>query len=222
MHNRQVTADQTTVPDRLVPRTPWIHRGWVGPVAGLLAFVLVLLPVAVWGLAYVGSSYEADRLITRIEASEAAMIAFDAELNGIAAGLGDPATATQEQVTAAQQAMVDAAARADDEITAAGEAVAEARVAPWQQGLATARDAYVAHNQAWQDYLAAAQADPAQFTAPQQEINDTFVQAERDVRRATAGMILFDLPERVDAIFAPPEQSGSGADAGDSGEGMKV
>ena len=69
------------------------------------------------------------------------------------------------------------------------------------------QQAYLAHNQAWQDYLAAAAEDPRQFAVTHDDINATWASAETVVRGAVPQPDLFDLDGRVDAIFAddPPE-----------------
>ncbi len=218
MHNRAVTTETNAFPDRLVPRTPWIHRRWVGPLAGLLAFLLLVIPAAAVGFDYVMRAYEANRLLTRIEASEAAMIAFDAQAQAAVAVLGDGANGaspTDAQVQQARDALTAAARDGQQAIADAGAKVAAVKILAWHGDLAKAREAYLAHNHAWQDYLAAAQLDPAEFDKPQQAINDTFAAAERAMRAGMGGLALFDIRDRLEAIFAPPPQDSGGTSAAD-------
>lgn len=185
------------------PRRPSVARRWIPLGIGLLAFLIALgaglLVTVDWGV----RNAEMRRLVTAVEASEAAMgdtqaavadafDAFDASDGGQAAKMELDSTLT---------AAADEGRR---QIAAAAGPIAAVRVLPWHHDLAKARDAYLAHNRAWQDYLARATDDPAEFDAEQTEVNDTFMAVEPLMRAALPDPPLFDLGRRVDAIFAPP------------------
>jgi hypothetical protein len=89
-------------------------------------------------------------------------------------------------------------------IAAAGDDVAGVRWLAWHRDIGAAQDDYLAHNRAWQDYLGRAADDPAEFGRPQDDVNTTFEAAEGRFRAAIPALALFDLRDRVDAIFAPP------------------
>jgi hypothetical protein len=114
-------------------------------------------------------------------------------------------------------ALMAAAAQGREQIAAAREEVAGVRWALWHQDVRQAQDAYLAHNQAWLDYLARASEDATEFGRPQDEVNTSFAQAEKDVRRAVPFIPLFDLVNRVDQIFAEPQP-----DLSDNGSGQSA
>jgi hypothetical protein len=153
-------------------------------------------------------------LVTKIEASEAAMGALQDSVQEIAARYEGKAPLSAEDQAALDQELMAAAAKGRDEIAAAGEGVAGVRWLLWHQQIGAAQEAYLAHNRAWQAYLERASETPSEFGRNQDEVNSTFVTSEAAVRGALPLAPLFDLRDRVDAIYAPvplPEGSGQAA-----------
>jgi hypothetical protein len=172
-------------------------RTWLPPALGALAFVLVLVASATvagnWALRTVAMS----ALVERIEVSEQAMgTAQQAVVDALAdfESTGD--------ATALDSALREAASSGLAGVTAAGAEVETLAVPPWQRDLVEARTAYLAHNRAWRDYLAAAAADPTVLGDPPEDIARTWLQAEPLVRAAVPMPDLLDLADRVSAIFA--------------------
>jgi hypothetical protein len=174
---------------------------------GLLAFLVVLtagLALTVdWGV----RNAEMRRLVTAVEASEAAM----GETQAAAADAFDAFDASDGGEDAKLELDSTLSAVADEgrrQIEAAAGPVAGVRILPWHGELEEARDAYLAHNRAWQDYLERAIDDPSEFDKEQVEVNETFLDAEPLMRDAVPEPALFDLDVRVATIFAPPVSEG--------------
>lgn len=175
-------------------------RTWLPPAIGAAVFVLVLVASAAfvgdWALRTTAMS----ALVDRIEASEQAMTeakeAVDSALAGFDA-TGDRAALDTALRTAASTGLAD--------VTEAGAEVAALTLPPWHVDLGNARSAYLAHNRAWQDYLAAASENPAVLGEPAQDINRTWLQAEPLVRAAVPVPDPLDLGARVAAIFVDDE-----------------
>lgn len=203
MHNRQVTSDPEVPPAEPVEPSPR-PRSWLGPLVGVIAFVVVVGIASLFIGDWLARNSEATRLVDRIEASEASMIAFQADVDVALAALGDPQSATPEQIDAFNSALQGVAAEDLPAIESAGADVAAVSVLPWHSELAQARDAYAEHNAAWQEYLTAMVDDPAVFSAPQNRINDSFMAAEEIIRAAMPDPALFDIDSRIEVIFAPP------------------
>lgn len=178
--------------------------------AGGAAFVLVLLVagalVGDWGL----RNGEMRALVTRIEASEAAMGALQGEIQSVLAEYQDAEALSVEDRAALDERLAQAAGAGRDAVAAAGAQVAALRWLSWHSEVGAAQDAYLAHNRAWQEYLSRAAEDPAEFAVEQTEVNDTFEAAEAPVRAAVPPLALFNLPARVDVIFAPPPDDTGG------------
>lgn len=203
-------------PPRPPRRWPWV----VGAVVGVVVFGALALVVADWA----ARNLEMRALLAAVERSEAAM--GDTQ-QAVAAEL-DPLTQRTEPLAEdeRQQLLEDlsgVAAQGDSAVTSAGDAVSSVFVLPWHTAIRDARTAYLAHNMAWQDYLSAATDDPAEFVRPQQAVNDTFAAAEPMLRAALPAPALFDLPTRVDAVFADLDEAdptpAPGEDGGGSGGG---
>lgn len=179
-------------------------KPWIPWAAGALAFFITLiiggLVVADWGL----RTAEMNTLITRIEASEAAMRQASAEVDAAFAGH------SQADASPAERAELDAelreiAAEGRDAIEAAAFPVAEVVVLPWHTAIEQAQVAYLIHNLAWQDYLDAAAADPAEFLRPQPLVDSTFLESEQPMIAAVPLPDVLDLLSRISSIYAPPE-----------------
>lgn len=171
-------------------------RTWLPPAIGALVFVLVLVAAATvvgdWALRTAAMS----ALVARIEVSEQAM--GDAQQAVVDALADFQATGDQSALDTALRA---AASSGLAEVTAAGTEVEALALPPWQLDLVNARIAYLAHNRAWRDYLAAAARDPAVLGEPADDVTRTWLQAEPRVRAAVPMPDLLDLAGRVSAIF---------------------
>jgi hypothetical protein len=150
-----------------------------------------------------------NELLDRVEASEAVMgelqdgVAEAFEEHG---GGGD-----NEKLDSELRAL---AAEAEVEIAAAGAAVAELPIAVWHLDIERARDAYLLHNRAWVDYMARAGEDSGEFLRPQEQVNQTFFDAQAPFVEAVPEPDVEDLMERVFAIYEVPEDLGSGGSGG--------
>ena len=78
---------------------------------------------------------------------------------------------------------------------------AQVKLLPWDVAIWNSREAYLAHNLAWQEYLAAAALDPIELTRDQAAINDTFLEFEKTIVAAVPDPALFDLDMRVAHLF---------------------
>jgi hypothetical protein len=190
-----------TGPEAATVRRP---RRWLPVIAGALTFLIVLVLA---GLA-VGDAFarnvEMRSLVARVEASEAAMGALQNNVGEIFAEYEGRTPLSDEDQAALDEQLKAAAVAGRDAIGKAGRDVEAMRWLAWHREIGAAQDAYLAHNRAWQDYLDRAAQDPAEFVSPQDDVNSTFEAAERYFRTALPPLALFDLRDRVDAIFAPP------------------
>lgn len=143
-------------------------------------------------------------LVTRIEASEAAMGDFQDEFQAILAESQGSEALSVEQRAVLDRRLSEAAAKGRDAIATAGDQVAAVRWLAWHREIGRAQDAYLAHNRAWQAYLGRAAKDAQEFGVTQEEVNATFEAAESPIRAAVPALPLFDLAQRVSEIFAPP------------------
>jgi hypothetical protein len=188
-------------PQEPVARRP---RKWLPVVLGAVTFLLVLVAAGlVVGDAF-ARSVEMRALVTRVEASESAMGALQEDVQEIFADYEGQTPLGDEDRAAVDERLMAAAAAGRDAIAAAGREVEAVRWLAWHREIGTAQDTYLAHNRAWVDYLDRAAQDPAEFGRPQDDVNTTFEAAEGDFREALPPWALFDLADRVDAIFAPP------------------
>ena len=168
-----------TTPAPVRPR-----RRWLPFAAGALTFIVVL--VAAGGLAadWVARNAEMRTLITRIEASEAAMSAFQADVEAIVGEYAGSEALSVEDRAALDVELEAAAETGLDRIALAGAGVGEVTWLSWHREVGAAQDAYLAHNRAWQAYLARAAEDPAEFDVEQTDVNTTFTAAEEPLRAA--------------------------------------
>lgn len=192
MEQVEVATDSDTRPRR---------QGWIPWIAGVVTFLVVLglggVLVADWSW----RNTEMQALLERVEASEAVM-----------GELQDAATeAFEEHSEGGDRAKLDSelrqlAAAAKTDIAAAGLEVAALPIAVWHVDIEQARDAYLLHNQAWVEYMGRASGSSAEFIAPQPLVNETFIAAEPFFLEAIPAPDLRDFAERIQAIFAMPEQ----------------
>jgi hypothetical protein len=205
------------------PKQPSWFRRWLPALVGALVFVLAVGFFGTIAGDTIARNIEMNNLVSAIEDSEAAMSDVQENVTGIAASYSDLLPLSPENQDSLSVALMAAAAQGREQIAAAREEVAGVRWAIWHQDIGRAQEAYLAHNQAWLDYLERASEDAAEFGRPQDEVNSSFVDAETAVRRAVPFIPLFDLPDRVDVIFAEPlpdlsDEGDAGAGSGDSGQ----
>lgn len=188
------------------PQAPTVRRPrrWLPVVAGVVTFLLVLVTVGV----VVGDAFarniELRSLVARVEASESAMGALQDDVREILGEYEGRSPLSDEDRAELDERLMAAAAAGRDAIAAAGQDVEALRWLAWHREIGAAQDAYLAHNRAWVDYLGRAAEDPAEIGRPQDDVNTTFEAAEGYFRTAVPTLALFDLRDRVDAIFAPP------------------
>jgi len=180
---------------------------WALGGVALLALVLFL---ADWTI----RNIETMQLLTQIEKSEAAMVAFQ---NGTAAlelpdtsPNGEPDADLAEDFAAEVEALAKTSAAA---VAAAGNDVAEVSFLPWHGSLVDAQAVYLTHNQAWVAYLTAGSKQATVLFEPnsalQTDIGTTWEASEIAVRAAVPTPAFPGIADRVDAIFAEEGDSGS-------------
>lgn len=172
---------------------------WATPV---LWISLAVMAIGVLGLLAAGAdwaarTWEMNQLVSRIEASEAAMGAAQESIGAVP--LADDASATQE--AEAKDALRSASAAGREAVSATGDDVAALTFLPWHTEQIAAQGAYLAHNQAWVDYLERGATDPLTLFDGDNMIEPTWVRAESAVRAALPTPPLPPLPQRVDEIF---------------------
>ncbi len=189
------------------------RRRWFGPLVGAVAFAVTLLLVApvvvVTDVAV--RQVEMAQLVTEVEYSEAQMLAVQEEIRRVTddfEAIPNPTDADRAELVGR---LADVAAFGQEAITEAGDDLADESYLPWHTALQRAQRDYLAHNRAWQDYLERATVDPGEFTIPQDEVNDSFLVAERSLRSALPPLADRDLRQRVDAIFAEGAPDGQAA-----------
>lgn len=194
--------------------SPVAARPWFGPLIGLITFVVVLVGGGVttagvdWGI----RNAEMADLLTRVEASEQAMLMTQEEFAAIADDFRQVPEPTDADREAYSSRLAAAAGRGRDAIAAAGQEVQAMDIAPWHGALVRAQADYLAHNRAWQEHLDRASRDPEELNRTQDLINSSFEEAEISMRAALPVPTADELQGRVDVIFAPvPTEGGQAA-----------
>lgn len=184
---------------------------WLVWAIGALALVLLTTANLAVGGELVARSLEANDLVSAVEQSETAMKTTQADFeDAISAYDTDNLTdAEREQLLTD---LSEVAARGEEAIAAAGAGVADVPILPWHTQLLDAQQAYLAHNEAWVDYMAAAAEDPAEWFRPQPAVNDTFAEAKLPLVEAVPLFDFLQTLPRIELIYV----SGSG----DSGGGQ--
>lgn len=196
---------------------PKAHRRGVHPwfIWAIGIVVLVVLTVVAVGVAidYSARVAEADRLLTAIEGSEAAMSQTQdkvvAALTPLASG--DMTAADRDKLRAE---LSQIAAEGQQSISAAGQQVQDVSILPWHSNIKAAQAAYLAHNGAWVHYMAAATTNPDEFVKAQEEVNATFAAAHQPLERAIVHWDFMHLLDRVIAIYDEGTQDSSDPSSG--------
>jgi hypothetical protein len=188
------------------------RRRWFGPLVGLVTFLVVL--VVGGGLTIVVDSAvraaEMDVLLSEVEASELEMTVVQTEVQRISEEFGQlpaPTDADRDQLV---KDLAATAATGQQAIGEAGDAVGQLEFLPWHAALQRAQEDYLAHNLAWQEYLGRATEDPLELTAPQDLVDSTFADSEVSMREAVPPVFGRALADRVDVIYAEPEDASGG------------
>ena len=184
---------------------------WLAWTVGIAALVLLTAANMVVGGELLLRSVEADNLVRAVEQSETAMKTTQADFDEVLSAY-DTQDLTDEERERLLGELADVAARGEASIAAAGEGVAEVQIMPWHARLLDAREAYLAHNQAWVDYMAAAAEDPAEWFRPQPAVNDTFAEAKLPLVEAVPLFDPLDTLSRIELIYV----TGSGDSGGQS------
>ena len=195
---------------------------WLPPVIGAVAFVAVLLGAGLIAGDWVKRNTEMRALVTQVEVSEQAMEDTQQAVQDAFSGFEAKAPLSEENRAALDELLRDAASAGLRKVTSAGDLVASVRPLPWHTDILEAQRAYLAHNQAWQDYLAAAAQDPAEFGLTHDDVNSTFAAAERPMREALPSPDAFGLLAHLDRIFAPSPAVDSGPSAQAGGRSPAV
>lgn len=194
---------------RSTPLGLWIALGLI--VASVLS-VLAIATIVEW----TSRTTQADRLLAGVIASEAVMEAAQTDLVDVLTQLEDEnLTVEERQELVAELSVITGAG--EIAIARAGESIEALTIWPWHNRLLQARDAYLAHNAAWVDYMAAASADPAELVRPQPIVNETFFAARDPLWRAIPLFDPLELRAEVVAIYADSDdndaEGGGGAPA---------
>jgi hypothetical protein len=195
--------------DRSRPELP----AWLLWAVGAGALVLLAAMNAVVAGELTTRSLEADRLVRAVEASESAMKGTQEEFDSVLSAY-DSSSLTDEDRERLRGELASVAARGEQAIATAGEGVADVRILPWHGALLDAQEAYLAHNRAWVDYMAAAAADPAEWFRPQPVVNASFAEAKLPLVDAVPLFDPLGTLERIELIYV----TGSG----DSGGGQSA
>ena len=184
---------------------------WVAWTLGLVALVLITLANVVVAGELALRSLEADNLVSAVEQSETAMKTTQTDFDDVLSAY-DTENLTEEEREQLSADLADVAARGLAAIATAGEGVAEVQIMPWHTNILEAREAYLAHNQAWVDYMAAASEDSAEWFRPQPAVNESFAEAKMPLVGAVPSFDFLQTVPRIEFIYV----SGSG----DSGSGQ--
>lgn len=186
---------------------------WLVWTVGIAALVLLTAANVVVGGELALRSFEADNLVRAVEQSETAMKTTQADFDEVLSAY-DTDNLTDEEREQLRSELADVAAQGEVAIAAAGESVAQVQIMPWHAQLLDAREAYLAHNQAWVDYMAAAEEEPAEWFRPQPAVNETFADAKLPLVRSVPLFDPLNTLSRIELIYV----TGSG----DSGDGQSA
>lgn len=184
---------------------------WLPPVLGFVVFLITVLGLGLIAADWTSRNLEMRALVSAVEDSEDAMKWTDDQVQSTIKQYGSNGKLNTADKKKAWDALSEAAYAGEFAISAAGDEVAGVTVLPWHIDILNAQAAYLAHNQAWQAYMKAATDDPTQLFKTQPDINATFEAAQPLMEKAVPIPALFELKDRVAAIFAPaPEETPNG------------
>ena len=186
---------------------------WGAWTIGIVALALMTIANLAVAAELALRSVEADNLVAAVEQSETAMKTTQAEFDEVLSAY-DTENLTDAEREQLRAELSDVAERGGTAIADAGGFVAGIQILPWHTQVLDAQEAYLAHNQAWVDYMAAAAEDPAEWFRPQPEVNDTFAQAKDPLVEAVPLFDPLGTLSRIELIYV----TGSG----DSGDGQSA
>jgi hypothetical protein len=213
MRNTVVVAQDGRVSQEVLESGPRAPRSGLPTVAiwalGIGALVLLTLANVLVAAELGSRTFEAEALVTSVEASESAMKATQEEFSALIDGY-DTDNLTDDQRQELRRELTRLAQRGQARIALAGVGVADVAVLPWHSSIIDAQRAYLAHNQAWVDYMAAAAEDPAEWFRPQPDVNATFNAAEKPLMLAVPFFDLLQTLPRVEMIYITGGGDGGG------------
>ncbi|MGI9195866.1 MAG: hypothetical protein ACR2KE_00195 [Candidatus Nanopelagicales bacterium] len=195
------------------PRQP---RPWVAYAVGGVVLVLISM-LSIAALADLAArTVEMNNLLTRVEASEAAMKAAQDE---VAAALepyssGEMTDADRAKV---RTELADIAARGRATIAEAGAGVADVRVMTWHRGIRDGQRAYYDHNAAWVAYLTKAEQNPETWFESQPDVNRTWDAAKAPL---VSGVTVLDFGGALQRIQRIYDDGGADDSGGSSSAGQ--
>ncbi|MEY3733917.1 MAG: hypothetical protein RL347_1276 [Actinomycetota bacterium] len=186
---------------------------WLVWTIGLAALVMITAANLVVAGELTVRSIEADQLVRAVEQSETAMKTTQADFADVMAEY-DTENLTDEEREQLRAELADVAERGGASIAAAGAGVSEVQILPWHSQLLQAQEAYLAHNRAWVDYMAAAAEDPAEWFRPQPAVNETFADAKLPLVEAVPLLDPLRTLPRIELIYVTgSEGAGDGQSA---------
>ena len=184
---------------------------WLVWTIGAAALVLITVANLAVAAELTVRSIEADGLVRAVEQSETAMKTTQADFDDVLSAY-DTDDLTDEERERLRAELSQVAERGESSISLAGDQVGLVEILPWHSELLTAQEAYLAHNRAWVEYMAAAAEDPAEWFRPQPDVNTTFADAKLPLVEAIPLLDPLRLLPRIEFIYV----TGSG----DSGDGQ--
>jgi hypothetical protein len=186
---------------------------WVAWTIGAVALIAITLANVVVAGELALRSFEADNLVRAVEQSETAMKTTQADFSDVMSRY-DTQDLTDDEREQLRADLSDVAERGQAAIALEGDRVGLVEIVPWHSELLAAQEAYLAHNRAWVDYMAAAAEDPAEWFRPQPEVNSTFAEAKLPLVEAVPLLDPLRTLQRIELIYV----TGSG----DSGDGQSA
>ncbi len=186
---------------------------WVAWTIGGVALIVITLANVVVAGELALRSFEADNLVRAVEQSETAMKTTQADFSDVMSRY-DTQDLTDDEREQLRADLADVAERGQAAIALEGDRVGLVEIVPWHSELLAAQEAYLAHNRAWVDYMAAAAEDPAEWFRPQPDVNSTFAEAKLPLVEAVPLLDPLRTLQRIELIYV----TGSG----DSGDGQSA
>ncbi|MFZ9986802.1 MAG: hypothetical protein ACO3HV_03545 [Candidatus Nanopelagicales bacterium] len=186
---------------------------WLVWTVGVAALVLVTAANAVVAGELASRSVEGANLVTAVENSENAMKATQTAFDEVLSAY-DTETLTDAEREQLRAELSRVAADGEASIALAGDQVGLVVILPWHSRLLAAQEAYLAHNRAWIDYMAAAAEDPAEWFRPQPAVNSTFAEAKLPLVEAVPLVDPLGTLARIEAIYV--------TGGGSSGDGQSA
>ena len=186
---------------------------WLVWTIGAVALVVITVANLAVAAELTVRSIGADGLVRAVEQSETAMKTTQADFDAVISEY-DTESLTDEERERLRAELSGVAERGEASIALAGDQVGLVVILPWHSELLAAQEAYLAHNRAWVNYMAAAAEDPAEWFRPQPDVNTTFADAKLPLVQAVPLFDPLGTLARIELIYV----TGSG----DSGGGQSA